>query len=97
MPRTRDPLDDLELPESPREPRTPWLWMILAVAAVAVVLWMLLSFANEPPAGGVREGRLLDGARERVGDVHGGGRGVVVEQAPALGGATEQVGGLGHG
>lgn len=97
--RSRDPLDDLKLPESPTGPRTPWVWMIVALIVVAVLLWLLLARANQPAPGGVQEqqGRLLHRPAERVGHVNGSGRGVVMEQAPALRSPSEEVGGLGHG
>lgn len=97
--RSRDPLDDLTLPESSPGPRTPWVWMIVALIVVAVLLWFLLARANQPAPGGVQEqqGQLLDRPAERMGHVNGCGRSMVMEQAPALGGLSEEVGGLGHG
>lgn len=95
--RSRDPLDDLTLPEPPPGPRTPWGWMVVALVVVAVLLWLLLARANEPAPGGIQDGRLLDRPAERVGHVDGSGRSVVMEKPPALGGPSEEVGGLGHG
>ncbi len=52
--KTRGPLDPLRLPEVPREPQTPWFWIIVTLLAGAVLLWMLLSLANQPEEGDVR-------------------------------------------
>ena len=52
--RVRDPLDPLQLHEVPREPQTPWIWIIAALIGAAVLLWMLLSMANQPEPGDVR-------------------------------------------
>lgn len=95
--RSRDPLDDLTLPESDPGPQTPWVWMIIALIVVAVLLWLLLARANEPAPGGIKEGRLLHRPAERVGHVNGRGRSMVMEEAPAVGRLSEEVGGLGHG
>jgi hypothetical protein len=97
--RSRDPLDDLTLPEPAPGPQTPWVWMIIAVIVVAVLLWLLLARANQPAPGGVQEqqGRLLHRPAERVGHVNGRGGSVVMEEAPALGRLSEEVGGLGDG
>ena len=61
--KTRDPLDPLEPHEVPREPRTPRLWIILTLVALAVLLWILLSLANQPEEGTVREGAARPPAR----------------------------------
>ena len=61
--RTRDPLDPLQPHEVPRGPHTPWLWIVLTLVGLAVLLWMLLSLANQPDEGAVREGAAHPHAR----------------------------------
>lgn len=52
--KPNDPLEPLSLP-SPQRPRLRWWYLVLLILGGCLFVWMLLSRANAPEEGGVRD------------------------------------------